>query len=52
MATVPAIETLEKMARAMEVPIYTLFYDGEEPPVAPPKLRSNTTEWGASGRDA
>ena len=50
--TVPAIETLEKMARAMEVPIYTLFYDGEEPPVAPPKLKSNTTEWGASGRDA
>ena len=25
----PAIETLEKMARAMEVPIYVLFYDGE-----------------------
>jgi transcriptional regulator with XRE-family HTH domain len=50
--TVPAIETLEKMARAMDVPIYTLFYDGEEPPVAPPKLKSNTTEWGASGRDA
>jgi transcriptional regulator with XRE-family HTH domain len=28
--TVPAIETLEKMARAMEVPIYALFYDGEQ----------------------
>jgi transcriptional regulator with XRE-family HTH domain len=24
--TVPAIETLEKMARAMEVPMYALFY--------------------------
>jgi len=32
--TVPAIETLEKMARAMEIPMYQLFYDGgEEPPV-------------------
>jgi transcriptional regulator with XRE-family HTH domain len=28
--TVPAIETLEKMARALEVPLYQLFYDGEE----------------------
>jgi transcriptional regulator with XRE-family HTH domain len=25
--TVPAIETLEKMARALEVPMYRLFYD-------------------------
>jgi transcriptional regulator with XRE-family HTH domain len=50
--TVPAIETLEKMARAMEVPIYALFYDGEEPPAAPLKLKTKTTEWGSSGRDA
>ena len=33
--TVPAIETLEKMARALEVPLYQLFYDGEEPPKLP-----------------
>jgi transcriptional regulator with XRE-family HTH domain len=30
--TVPAIETLEKMARALEVPLYQLFYDGKKPP--------------------
>lgn len=30
--TVPAIETLEKMARALECPLYQVFYDGEEPP--------------------
>ena len=30
--TVPAIETLEKSARAMEVPIYQFFYDGNEKP--------------------
>ena len=35
--TVPNIETLEKWARALEVPLYVLFYDSEEPP-APPKL--------------
>src|SRR2546429_4616971 len=30
--TVPSIETLEKMARALEVPMYEFFYDGDEPP--------------------
>jgi transcriptional regulator with XRE-family HTH domain len=50
--TVPAIETLEKMARAMEIPIYALFYDGEEPPTALPKLKTYTSEWGNSGKDA
>jgi len=30
--TIPAIETLEKMARALEIPLYQLFYDGDEPP--------------------
>lgn len=34
--TVPAVETLEKMAKAMEIPMYQLFYDGE----VPPKLRN------------
>ena len=28
--TVPAIETLEKFARAMEVPIYQFFYDVDD----------------------
>jgi transcriptional regulator with XRE-family HTH domain len=52
--TVPAIETLEKMARAMEVPLYQLFYDGEEPPKLPhlPKRKlEDDTAWGHSGKD-
>ena len=52
--TVPAIETLEKMARALEVPLYQLFYDGEEPPKLPnlPKRRSaDDVAWGSSGKD-
>lgn len=40
--TVPAIETLEKMARALEVPLYHLFYDGEAPAVMKP-LKVNTS---------
>jgi transcriptional regulator with XRE-family HTH domain len=52
--TVPAIETLEKYARALEVPIYQLFYDGEKPPKLPaiPKLKGNEGGWGSSGKDA
>ena len=52
--TVPAIETLEKMARALEVPMYRLFYDGEEPPKLPnlPKRKSSDDiAWGSSGKD-
>ena len=53
--TVPAIETLEKMARALEIPIYQLFYDGEKPPALPNLLKqksSNEDAWGSSGKDA
>lgn len=50
--TVPSIETLEKFARALEVPMYALFYDGEEPPAPEhPKIRGDGG-WGSSGQDA
>ena len=29
--TAPSVDTLEKWARALEVPLYKLFHDGEEP---------------------
>jgi transcriptional regulator with XRE-family HTH domain len=48
--TVPAIETLEKMARALEIPMYQLFYDGENPP-APEHPKISGGGWGSSGRD-
>ena len=47
--TVPAIETLEKMARALEIPLYQLFYDGEEPPNIPNLLKRKTSDSMASG---
>ena len=53
--TVPAVETLEKFARALQVPMYQLFYDGEEPPKLSNLLKRKTTDdilWGNSGRDA
>src|SRR5258705_2547378 len=33
--TVPSVETLEKFARALEVPLYHLMFDGDKPPVMP-----------------
>ena len=51
----PAVETLEKFARALEVPVYQLFYDGEEPPKLmnlPFRGKSSGNEWGSSGKNA
>jgi transcriptional regulator with XRE-family HTH domain len=54
---VPTVETLEKFACALEIPMYQLLYDGEEPP----SLRnSHLTKrksagegtWGDSGKGA
>jgi len=30
--TVPSLDTLQKYAQALEIPLYQLFYDGEEAP--------------------
>src|SRR5712671_6343567 len=52
--TVPAIETLEKLARALECPLYQLFYEGEEPPKLPNLLKRKSSDdiaWGSSGKD-
>lgn len=53
--TVPAVETLEKLARALEIPLYQLFYDGEQPPKLPNLLKRKTADdiaWGSSGKQA
>ena len=53
--TVPSVETLEKMARALEIPMYKLFYESEEPPKLPNLLKRRSADdilWGNSGKDA
>ncbi|HUJ32381.1 MAG TPA: helix-turn-helix transcriptional regulator [Candidatus Acidoferrum sp.] len=49
--TIPTLDTLEKLARALEVPMYQLMYDGER---IPRIQRRNPRDkgWGSSGRDA
>jgi len=55
--TVPSIETLEKYAAAFEIPLYQLFYEGENPPptpkLAPRKtLQQLAKEPGETGAEA
>jgi transcriptional regulator with XRE-family HTH domain len=53
--TVPSVETLEKFARALEIPMYQLFYDGEEPPKLPNLSKRKAADdivWGSKGKDA
>jgi transcriptional regulator with XRE-family HTH domain len=53
--TVPALDTIEKFARALEVPLYQLFYEGEQPPAiprSPGKQSAHHLLWGSSRREA
>jgi transcriptional regulator with XRE-family HTH domain len=46
--TVPSIETLEKYARALDVPMYKLFIENNETPKKPnlPQTKSAEATWG------
>jgi transcriptional regulator with XRE-family HTH domain len=49
--TTPSLETLEKLARALQIPVYQFFYDGsEQPPTI--KLADTGYGWGNLGKDA
>jgi transcriptional regulator with XRE-family HTH domain len=50
--TVPAVSTLEKMARALEVPMYRLFHDGEAPASLRKMKPAKDDEWGSKGEEA
>jgi transcriptional regulator with XRE-family HTH domain len=53
--TIPAVETLEKFAHALEVPLYQLFYEGKEPldlPSLPKRKTTDEIARGKSGREA
>jgi transcriptional regulator with XRE-family HTH domain len=42
--TIPSIETLERIASALEIPLFQLFYEGEEPPPLPNLSKRKSTE--------
>jgi transcriptional regulator with XRE-family HTH domain len=50
--TSPAIQTIEKMARALDVPMHQLFYDGEQPPELQPfGNASDRVSWGNARKE-
>jgi transcriptional regulator with XRE-family HTH domain len=50
--TIPAMETLEKIAHALEMHLYQVFYEGDDLPPLPPTKDVNGSEWGSSGKSA
>lgn len=55
--TVPSLETLERFAAALDVPLYTLFFSGNETPNLPnlsprKSLEELADEPGSSGSEA
>lgn len=44
-ATVPSIETLEKIANGLEIPMYQLFYGEEEAPTSLPSNHNGKRDW-------
>jgi hypothetical protein len=52
--TVPAVETLEKFGRALDVPLYQLSYDGDESPKVSSAKKPGQAEngWGENGKDS
>ena len=49
----PSIETLKKLARAFDVPLYQLLYEGNEKPAPPIFLKpKNELVWGTFGKEA
>jgi transcriptional regulator with XRE-family HTH domain len=50
--TVPNLETLEKYARALEVPLYKLFHDGKSSPESLKLLRATEPEWGRDKKES
>ena len=49
---VSALETLEKMARALQVPLYQLFYEGEKAPKLPDLPKRKPADEIACGSDS
>jgi transcriptional regulator with XRE-family HTH domain len=56
--TVPSLDTLERFAAALDVPLYRLFYAGDQPPALPhlsqrktlQELAEEETEGGSEAR--
>jgi transcriptional regulator with XRE-family HTH domain len=48
--TVPSVDTLEKYARALEVPLYRFFTDGQPVKMPKPPESGDDGAWGSRGK--
>jgi len=51
--TIPSIETLEKLARALDLSLHEFLYDGEDPPANPSASVNEPQDcsWGERGKE-
>ena len=49
---VPTVDTLTKMSHALNVPLYEVMYDGDEPPSSLGEREPRSKDWGTLGKDA
>jgi len=48
--TAPSVETLEKFARALDMPLYQLLYEGETPPKSLKTQAREIDDWASRGK--
>jgi len=48
--TVPSVDTLEKFARALDVPLYQLLYEGDKPPKSLRAEAQKIEDWASRGK--
>ena len=48
--TVPTLETLERFARALDMPLYQLLYEGEKPPRPLQAQGEDMDDWASQGK--
>jgi transcriptional regulator with XRE-family HTH domain len=48
--TAPSVETLEKFARAFDIPLYQFLYDGEKPPKLVKTRAQEINDWASRGK--
>jgi len=48
--TAPSVETLERLASALEVPLYQFLYEGEKPPKSLETQTQQIEDWASRGK--
>jgi transcriptional regulator with XRE-family HTH domain len=48
--TIPTLDTLERFARALDVPLYQVLYEGEKPPRALKTQGDDMDDWASQGK--